>query len=285
MQKIAKLFDVIVYGYCLMDNHFHLLVQTINPNISQFMQRLQSGYANWFRTKYGQVGPLFQGRYKSVLVEDESYLVTLSAYIHLNPVRAKMVERAEEYRWSSCSIYLENAESELIDPKPVLSSAGGVENYRYILAGMLNEPPEKEAIYGKYSLLGSDAFKENLVREHLIKNGVKNDETVHAMQPDYGKIIRRDSNFVRDVVADVMGVSFEVLTTKTKNNVARKMYGLMLKREAHLPLSDIAAIMDMKICAVGALLRRFEKEIMKSDELQDIVNKIRGKLYGASTNV
>ena len=268
-----------------MDNHFHLLVQTLNPNISQFMQRLQSGYANWFRTKYGQVGPLFQGRYKSVLVEDESYLVTLSAYIHLNPVRAKMVERAEEYRWSSCSVYLENAESELIDPKPVLSSAGGVENYRYILAGMLNEPPEKEAIYGKYSLLGNDAFKENLVRKHLIKQGTKDDETLHTMQPDYGRIIKREPDFVRDVVAGVMGVSPKVLTAKTKKNDARKMYGLMLKREAHLSLSDIASIMDMKIFAVGALLRRFEKEIMKSDGLQDIVNKIRGKLYGVARNV
>lgn len=249
------------------------------------MQRLQSGYANWFRTKYGQVGPLFQGRYKSVLVEDESYLVTLSAYIHLNPVRAKMVENALEYKWSSCGVYLDGAESELVDPKPLLSSAGGVENYRYILAGMLNEPPEKEAIYGKYSLLGNDAFKENLVRKHLIKNGIKDDETVHTMQPDYGRIIKREPDSVRDAVADVMNVLSTVLLAKTKNNVARKMYGLMLKREAHLPLSDIAAIMDMKIFAVGALLRRFEKQISQSDEMHDIVNKIRSKLYGASPNV
>ena len=285
MQETAKLFEVIVYGYCLMDNHFHLLVQTLNPNISQFMQRLQGGYANWFRTKYGQVGPLFQGRYKSVLVEDESYLVTLSAYIHLNPVRAKMVENALEYKWSSCAVYLENAGSELVDSKPVLSYAGGVENYRYILAGMLNEPPEKEAIYGKYSLLGNEAFKENLVRKHLIKSGMKDDETVHAMQPDYGRIIKRDPDSVRDAVADVMDVSPTVLLAKTKNNVARKMYGLMLKREAHLSLSDIAAIMNTKVYAVGALLRMFEKQILESDEMRDIVNKIRGELYGVSSDM
>jgi len=276
MQETAKLFDVVVYGYCLMDNHFHLLIQTLNPNISQFMQRLQSGYANWFRTKYGQVGPLFQGRYKSVLVEDESYLVTLSAYIDLNPVRAKMVERAEEYRWSSCSVYLRSAESELIDPKPVLSYAGGVENYRNIFAEMQNEPPEKEAIYGKYSLLGKDAFKEKLVRQHLTKN----DEINHDMQPEYGKIIKRDPEFVRDVVAKVMKVKREVLIAKTQNNVPRKLYALMLKREAQLPLAEIGVIMNMKVYAIGDLIRRFEKQVSQSEELSVIANKIKEKLYG-----
>ena len=279
MQETAKLFDVIVYGYCLMDNHFHLLIQTLNPNISQFMQRLQSGYANWFRTKYGQVEPLFQGRYKSVLVEDESYLVTLSAYIHLNPVRAKIVERAEEYHWSSCSVYLRSAESELIDPKPVLSSAGGVENYRYILAGMLNEPPEKEAVYGKYSLLGNEAFREKISRQHL-KSTAKKKKTRHDTQPDYRKITKRSARSVRDAVADVMGVSFETLTAKTQNNIARKMYGLMLKREAQLFIAEIADIMQMKPLAAGDLIRRFEKQLLQSKELQKIASNIKEKLYG-----
>ena len=276
MQKTAKLFDVIVYGYCLMDNHFHILIQTLNPNVSQFMQSLQGGYANWFRTKYGQVGPLFQGRYKSVLVEDESYLVTLSTYIHLNPVRAKMVENALDYKWSSCAVYLERLESELIDQTPVLSYASGVENYRYILAGMLNEPPEKEAIYGKYSLLGKDAFKENLVRQHLTKS----DEINHDMQPEYGKIIKRDPEFVRDVVANFMNVKKEVLIAKTQNNLPRKLYALMLKRNAHLPLAEIGAIMNMKVYAIGDLIRRFEKQVSQSEELSVIANKIKEKLYG-----
>ena len=279
MLETAQLFDVIVYGYCLMDNHFHLLVQTLNPNISQFMQRLQGGYANWFRTKYGQVGPLFQGRYKSVLVEDESYLVTLSAYIHLNPVRAKMVKNAAEYKWSSCAVYLENAESELVDPKPVLSYAGGIENYRYILVGMLNESPEKEAIYGKYSLLGNDAFREKIARQHL-KNNKKDDELHYDTQPDYKKITKRTARSVRDTVAVVMGVSSEILTAKTQNNIARKMYGLMLKREAQLCIIKVAKIMQMKPLAAGDLIRRFEKQLLQSKDLQKIANNIKVKLYG-----
>jgi putative transposase len=89
-----------------MDNHYHLLIQTLDANISDIMRTLQGGYANWFRFKHKLVGPLFQSRFKSVLVEDESYLVTLSSYIHLNPVRARMVENAADYRWSSAGIYL-----------------------------------------------------------------------------------------------------------------------------------------------------------------------------------
>ncbi len=92
IQSACEKYNAMVHAYCLMDNHYHLLIETLEGDISSIMQKVQSGYANWFRAKYKQIGPLFQGRYKSVLVENHAYLITLSCYIHLNPVRAKMVE-------------------------------------------------------------------------------------------------------------------------------------------------------------------------------------------------
>lgn len=89
------------YAYCLMTNHFHLLVETPRPGLARGMHRLNGTYSQSFNHRHGRVGHLFQGRYHSLLVEKDSYLLELSRYIVLNPVRARMVARAEGWAWSS----------------------------------------------------------------------------------------------------------------------------------------------------------------------------------------
>ena len=90
----------ISHTYCLMTNHFHLLVQTPDANISEGMQRLNSEHAQFFNWRYGHKGHLFQARFRSEIVDDEAYFVTVSRYIALNPVRAGLVWRPEEWPWS-----------------------------------------------------------------------------------------------------------------------------------------------------------------------------------------
>ena len=89
------------FAWVLMDNHAHLFFQTPEANLSAVMHDLNSGYATWFNRQHRRVGSLFQGRFKAILVEDESYCWTLSRYIHLNPFRARMVQRPEDHPWSS----------------------------------------------------------------------------------------------------------------------------------------------------------------------------------------
>jgi REP-associated tyrosine transposase len=89
------------HAYCLMGNHYHLLIETTEPNLARGMRRLNSAYAQGFNHRHGRVGHLFQGRYHSVLVEKESYLLEVSRYIVLNPVRASLVCTPEEWAWSS----------------------------------------------------------------------------------------------------------------------------------------------------------------------------------------
>jgi REP-associated tyrosine transposase len=93
--------NIIIYAYCIMDNHYHLLLETPDGNLSRGMQGLNSTYALRFNRKYNRCGPLFQGRYKAYLVEKESYLLALSRYIVLNPVRAMIVSNPSSYAWSS----------------------------------------------------------------------------------------------------------------------------------------------------------------------------------------
>ena len=261
-------YGIIIHGYCLMDNHFHLLVETPNENLSAFMQLLQCGYANWFKVRYKLVGPLFQSRFKSVLVEDESYLVTLSAYIHLNPVRAKMTNDPESYRWSSCGQYLRNEKTELVDPAMVLEYAGGVDNYKFILTEMIEDAPLHEAVYGKFSILGTAAFKEKVARQ------IDDTEINIQNQPEIRKIKSLSPEKIRKTVAKAMNVKEKTLHEKTYKNTARKIYFYLLKKHTTLKVVEIAELNGAKQHATGELIRKFEKEIAKKKELRELVINI-----------
>jgi hypothetical protein len=141
---------------------------------------------------------------------------------------------------------------------------------------MLNESPEKEAIYGKHSLLGKDAFKEKLFRQ----GGWKPSEIDFVAQPEYGVLIRRNPEQVKRIVMKVCRVSKKNLIVKKRNNIARKIYGLMLKRDTLLKIREIAKILDMSYHGVGSLLIRFEQEVKQSKKLSELVDTIREKLYG-----
>jgi len=92
--------------YCLMTNHVHLLIRANEKEIEHLMRRVHSIYSRYFNKKYNYVGHLWQDKYFAELIEDDKQMLETSRYIHLNPVRAKMVEEAQEYEWSSYSIFI-----------------------------------------------------------------------------------------------------------------------------------------------------------------------------------
>jgi putative transposase len=122
----AKRFGWSVTAWVLMSNHFHLVVQTMEPNLSRGMHWLNSAYAGWFNRTYGRSGHLYQGRFKAFLIDKEAYFAEVLRYVVLNPVRAKMVERPEQYKWSSyrATAGLEKA-PEWCDLDAVLQLFGG----------------------------------------------------------------------------------------------------------------------------------------------------------------
>lgn len=99
--NLTEQFNWCCHGYCLMGNHYHLLVETPDANLSAGMRQLGGIYTQRFNRRHNEVGHLFQGRYKSILIEKENYLLELSRYIVLNPVRAKIVADPADYSWSS----------------------------------------------------------------------------------------------------------------------------------------------------------------------------------------
>ena len=101
--KVIRRFHWICYALCLMDNHYHLLIETPERNLSRGMRHLNGVFTQHFNRRHGRVGHLLQGRFQAILVEKESYLLELCRHVVLNPVRAQLVSRPEEWRWSSYS--------------------------------------------------------------------------------------------------------------------------------------------------------------------------------------
>jgi putative transposase len=162
-QEIIKRQGWIVPSYCLMGNHYHLLIETPRPNLSQGMRQLNGIYTQRFNRLHKRSGHIFQGRYKAFLVEKESYLLELSRYIVLNPVRAGMVKSPEEWEWSSYCLTagIKNTKG-TYNTDSLLSHFSKdrkrAQNafIRFVKDGMGKESPLKEARGG--ILLGSDEF-------------------------------------------------------------------------------------------------------------------------------
>ena len=135
--RYRKRLAVTVYAYCLMPNHVHLLVETGSQPLSRFMQGLQQSYTQYFNRKHHKVGHLFQGRYKAIVCDKDEYLLGLVRYIHLNPIRANMVQKLDAYPYSGHRHYVEGRVSEVLEPGRVLDLLGGRAGYRrFVLEGL-----------------------------------------------------------------------------------------------------------------------------------------------------
>jgi REP element-mobilizing transposase RayT len=99
--SVVERFNWLCHAYCLMDNHYHLLLETPDANLSQGMRQLNGVYTQAFNRRHDRVGHLLQGRFKSILIEKEAYLLEVARYIVLNPVRAKLVSHPRYWKWSS----------------------------------------------------------------------------------------------------------------------------------------------------------------------------------------
>lgn len=152
-----------VHGFCQMTNHYHLLVETAEANLSQGMRQLNGLYSQHFNRRHRLVGHLFQGRYKAILVQKENYLLALIRYIVLNPIRARMVSSLDAWHWSSHHYYSDEAAPPCwLETDWLLRQFGAKRNdavaayHRFVLAGM--DAPSPLACIRHQVLLGNEAF-------------------------------------------------------------------------------------------------------------------------------
>jgi REP-associated tyrosine transposase len=173
LSQITKMFQVEIHGFCLMDNHYHLLIHTPEGNLQRAMRHLNGVYTQRYNRLEDTDGPLFRGRYKSILIQPDAYLLNVSRYIHLNPVAAELTPYAQEYQWSSYLAYIGvEATPEWLQTKFVLNMGGEYQQrkfYRLFVEKGVDE--ETQTFYGKKkfpAVMGSDYFRwtsSDLIRQ------------------------------------------------------------------------------------------------------------------------
>lgn len=157
------------YVYCLMGNHYHLLIETPEPNLSCGLRRLHGTYTQWFNRRHRRVGHLLQGRFKSLLVEKDAYLLELCRYVVCNPVRACLVSSVQDWIWSSyrATADLQTAPAWLdvpgvlilFDADPAIARAA----YQRFVADGVGQPSPWSQVTGQI-FLGSPVFLERMER-------------------------------------------------------------------------------------------------------------------------
>lgn len=146
-----------IFGYILMDNHYHILIQTMNKKLQEIMHQINNKYSKYFNAKYKRVGHVFQGRYKATLVQDERYLIWVLRYIHQNPVQAGICQTVSEYKWSSDIFYRRGIKG-FVNVDIVLNMLDADRNKavkKYM--ELMSEREEKD--YSKEKIIGDEAYQ------------------------------------------------------------------------------------------------------------------------------
>jgi putative transposase len=190
LKIVATRFHWLVYAYCLMDNHYHLVVETIDANLSSGMRQLNGEYAQLFNWWHKKTGHVFQGRYKAILVEKESYLFEVCRYVVLNPIRARIVMAPGEWKWSSYNATLGQVDSVVnLAVEKLLALFG--DDQRLAVRGyidFINDGIGKSSIWEELKgqiILGSDDFVDKI--NDMLERKKENMEEIPQVQRYIGR--------------------------------------------------------------------------------------------------
>jgi len=231
--------DIRVHAYSLLDNHFHLLIETPRPNLSQAMRHIDGVYTQRFNRRHERDGPLLRGRYKAILIESNTYLLQLVRYIHLNPVTSGIVSHAATHRWTSHRAYMDDGfrPSWLTTETALDLLARNSTEAREILERFIGQGvPEKLRrrldSSNWPSILGSKGFRER-TRQHVPS---LDRIEVPQIQEWEGCLSWEE---ILTVIAPIYGVSHEEIHQPQRGHAKRP-------REAAVLLARIAGGMNLR---------------------------------------
>jgi len=274
-------FGWVVHAYTLMTNHFHLLIETPTGGLSRGMQGMLTNYVQTFNRKRRRKGGLFQGRFKSHLVEKESYLLELARYIVLNPVRAKMVERPEDYPWSSyrATVGLETAPAWLTTSWLLAQFSASPLRYRnFVDAGVgLERSPWDDLQHQIF--LGSAQWLERM------RGWVESEARSVEIPRTQRCIARPGVETVIETVAEVMELDATDVT-ESRGGLARTLVAHFAFREGLVLLREIAGSLTLRSSGhISNLVRRAAEEIKQHRDVAAIAEQCLARLRAATIAV
>jgi len=263
LARYQRRYAVRLYAYCLMPNHVHLLLETGHVPLARFMQGLQQSYTQYFNRMYDQLGHLFQGRYQAIVCERDRYLIALIRYIHLNPVRAKLVRQPEEYPYSGHDVYLRGQPTELLDPAPVLGLLGGRGGYRrFVREGMGEGHRVDYYEVSDQRVLGHAGFAESLRKQGMEPPTPTPNRSVDQTLKTLAKHLHIDPVLLRSPDR-----SWAV-------SRARTLIAYTVVRRLGFPLTELAAHLGRDAATVSTLISRLAARMQGDPQARRQVDRL-----------
>ena len=287
-----------LYLFCLMSNHAHLVLETPEGNLGRFMQSLTTAYTVYFNLRHGRHGHLLDGRYKAKLVEGDEYLLGLSRYVHLNPVRVGGIEKQpiEEqrrylrgYRWSTYPSYIGTGKAyDFVDYGPMLAEVGGKgseqrRRYREYVEAGLGEEDEliKEALRASACGIGDESFRawvSEIYGKMVEKQKRPEDISLRSV------IERQKPEEVLKVLGDVLGVGVEEFKKRRRASRSRALAAYYLACYAGLTQREVGENLQVGTgSAVSKQMKRLVNERGEDRKLAKLMEQIEARLKNAGS--
>ncbi len=267
--KAKEKFQFYLHAYCLMNNHYHLLIETTQANLSRIMQYINTAYSVYYNVKHNKSGHLFQGRYKSILVEQDAYFAELTRYIHTNPVRAKLAVNPAGYRWSSYGAYIHGNNYGFVDMDKVKQILGmELKRYREFVEGAKSYPDPLKNVYAGF-ILGGDKFIKDKLDQ--IQGEVESGDFAHKRA--IKNIVKPET--IINAVSDYFRISSDGLRSLKKHPQTSKQAAIyLIRKKTGLTNAQVGALFGMKHAAVSMSALGFEKKMLNDQGLKSAIDKI-----------
>lgn len=275
-------YRAVFHSYVLMDNHFHLILETPQAFLSKIMHFINAGYAVYFNTKYKRIGPLYQGRFKAVLVQQDEYLHYLSCYIHLNPARAGVEKLPENYLYSSYNYFVSNEQApswlntdfilSMFDENTVKAKSF----YKQFINDNMGKEKDILSRNTKFGiLLGNDKFLAG-IKEKLIE--VKEEREVPVL-----KAIKQDQKHNGGFSLEKIKSIAESVARSDKR-LARSLAIYLCRKYTGKSLNEIAEFYGgIKYTGVSRVWRRMETRKETNNQIRQILSRAERKLNEVSS--
>jgi len=259
LKKVQELTRLRILAWCLMDTHYHMVLQDNNGQMSRFFKMLNGQYAGYFRQRYGGRGYVFQDRFKSMLIQDDAYLMVALGYVLNNPVRARLVKDFTEYKWSSGKIYFSGHEQKIVDVGFVEELFGNANEFNgFVRRLSIDELPTVRTELGTI-IGGEDAFPDlERKADRRQRDGDQNSEMRRREDGFHEPVDKVIQEFER--MHDIRLSELDLTTHAHKRLRAGLL--VLLKDKAGLTYREIARMDlfgDLSINSLGTLYKRGKK--------------------------
>jgi putative transposase len=283
LTRSAEVYQVRIIAFVIMTNHFHLLVTTPQGNLQDFMRHLNISFTSFFNRKHDRVGHLFQGRYKAFLIDADSYLLEVSRYIHLNPVKTEErqqysidenVQYLRHFSWSSYPAYIgKKKDPPFLFSEEIFKYFGEEHDERnryarFVEEGIVTKVPDPLVKATGHGIIGDKLFVAK------VKERLDSIPRIHREQPATRQLARRDPDDILSCVEKSFDLRREAILRRGQRSNARSFAMELLYRYGKMKQREIGDLMNVDYSAVSLGRRRLRAALEKDGELQRTWNSL-----------